>query len=158
MVPELALEDLFASFSRVVRAQVLRATADESLADDVVQEVFAAALAHRDQLDPVRVQGWLMVVARNRLIDAMRRSGRTTGLVAELPVMSGEEHIVDRVALAEAIQSLAPLQREAVIEVLVNGCSSAELASRRGVPQGTIRSRLHYGVIELRRLLDARDD
>lgn len=157
MLPELVLEDLFTSFSPIIRQQVLRATNDPALADDVLQETFLAALVHRERLDPDRLQGWLMVVARNRMTDVLRRKGRLGELGGSLSVSDEESMVVDRVVLEQALATLEPIQREVVTDVLINGLSSAEVSRRSGIPQGTVRSRLHYAVAELRKRLEGAD-
>jgi RNA polymerase sigma-70 factor (ECF subfamily) len=157
VVPELALEDLFASFSPIIRAQVQRATRDAALADDVLQETFLAALVHRDRLDPERLRGWLLVVARSRMMDALRSRGRGGEFGGSVVVADEAALVVDRVVLEQALASLEPSQRQVVTDVLINGLTSAEVARRAGIPQGTVRSRLHYAVAELRRRLDGGD-
>ena len=60
-----------------------RRTQSDELAEDLTQDVFAAAAAHLSSLDPARpLLAWLYSVARNRLIDESRRNQARPEVVA----------------------------------------------------------------------------
>lgn len=157
-VLEVILQDLFESFSPLIRAQVFGIVGDASVTDDLVQATFLAALDHKDSLllDKELLKGWLLIVARNRAIDHLRRSSRLSQLDIGTLDSSREENnsVLDRLIIESAIDTLSSDHRQVVQEVLVNGTPLVHLAATTGVPEGTLRSRLHYAVKILRTKLD----
>jgi RNA polymerase sigma-70 factor (ECF subfamily) len=59
------------------------------------------------------------------------------------------------VAARETISSLSPLQREILDLRFSQGLSYAEIAEALGIPVGTVRSRLHNAVAEVRTRLES---
>src|SRR5687767_12323464 len=78
-----AFDDLFRAFHpRLVRYCRFR-TGDESLAEDVAQEVLLRAYHKRGDFDPARpLWPWLKVVANNLIVDHARRRDREAKLCA----------------------------------------------------------------------------
>jgi RNA polymerase sigma-70 factor, ECF subfamily len=79
------LADLYREeFGRVL-AIVIHGVRDFSVAEEAVQDAFAAALERwpRDGR-PANPRGWLVATARNRAIDLLRRAGRYEGIRSEL--------------------------------------------------------------------------
>lgn len=142
----------------------LRALADHQLAEDVVQDTFVRAWRSPRGFDPRQgsLRTWLFAIARNTVVDAMRRravrdGAGTLSLDAQpesVPVGDDIDLLLDRIQLSEALDRLTPQHREAVVEVYFGGRSCAELAAERGVPASTMRSRLYYGVRSLRLILE----
>jgi RNA polymerase sigma factor (sigma-70 family) len=130
-------------------------------------------------LTPIEhVTGWLFRVARNRITDLFRRQKRQgrsddagLGEEDELPgwedllpsTDAGPDAVFARGivldALAQAVASLPPEQREVFVAHEFEGLSFKELAERSGVSLNTLLSRKHYAVLQLRRrLADVYDD
>lgn len=141
-----------------------RALRDRQLAEDVVQETFVRAWRSRG-FDPERgsLRTWLFAIARNGVVDALRRRTVREGPgIASWEIDVGEpvrgvddiDRLLDRVQLGEALDRLSPQHREAVVEVYFGGRSCAELGEQLGVPASTMRSRLYYGVRSLRLVLE----
>ncbi len=155
---EVILEDLFESFSPLVHAQVLAIVGDAATSDDLVQATFLAALDHKDSLlvDKELLKGWLLIVARNRAIDHLRRTSRLAQLDINTLDSSYDEsnNALDRLDIESAIDTLSDDHRQVVREVLVNGTPPVILAEKLGIPEGTVRSRLHYAIKILRTKLD----
>ncbi|ACU54117.1 RNA polymerase, sigma-24 subunit, ECF subfamily [Acidimicrobium ferrooxidans DSM 10331] len=143
-----------------VRAR-LRAMLPASAVDDVIQDTLAAAVAHHDELEGTdgRLLGWLLVVARHRAIDWLRRHRGPldirTLLVDDADTPDPASAVVDRVVLEAALSLLPQHQRDVVVAVCVHGAPITRVADDLGVPAGTIRSRLHYGLAALRSHLEA---
>jgi RNA polymerase sigma-70 factor (ECF subfamily) len=73
-----ALAALYDRHISTVHAVAMRATRDESLAGEVVQETFLALWDLAERFDPARgtLQAWLATIARNRAIDHLRAATR----------------------------------------------------------------------------------
>ncbi|WP_298211904.1 sigma-70 family RNA polymerase sigma factor [Ferrimicrobium sp.] len=151
---EVMLQDLFESFSPLIRAQVFSIVGNAAATEDLVQATFLAALDHKDSLllDEERLKGWLLIVARNRAIDYLRRSHQLA-LLDLNTLDSGQEEdssVLDRMMIDSAMDTLSDNHRQVIQGALVDGTPLVILAAKLGVPEGTIRSRLHYAIKILR--------
>ena len=134
----------------------LRLTGDEQLAEDIVQEALLRAWRHPEVLEQgsSASKAWLYAVARNYAIDE-RRSARARWEVESEspPERSRADHTdstLDAWLVADALSTLKPEHRQVIVRAYYRGESIAELADALEVPQGTVKSRLHYGLRALR--------
>ncbi|WP_329213140.1 sigma-70 family RNA polymerase sigma factor [Streptomyces sp. NBC_01485] len=141
-----------------------KALDDRQLAEDVVQETFVRAWRSPRGFDPDQgsMRTWLFAIARNGVVDAMRRRRVREGpghsswdAVSESPsAFDPVDQLLERIQLGEALDRLSPQHREAVVEVYFGGRTCAELGEELGVSASTMRSRLYYGVRALRLVLE----
>jgi RNA polymerase sigma factor (sigma-70 family) len=130
-----------------------------SHADDLAAQTFLEAFRNRDRFTgpAEHRRAWLFGIATN-LIHRHRRDeerryralGRAGG---QAPVDDGDpdgtDRVVDRIvadgvqpALADALRTLNPADRDALLLVAVAGLSYAEVGAALGIPPGTVGSRL----------------
>ncbi|MGW6196256.1 sigma-70 family RNA polymerase sigma factor [Kribbella sp. NPDC055110] len=132
---------------------------DTHAVEDVVQETLLRAWQLAERIDwqdrPVRM--WMFRVARNLVIDHHRRAGRAVpvGLGAtelEEPRSQPDpaEQVIDRRVLVEVLQRLSPAHREVVARVHLLGHAGEDVAAVLGVPIGTVKSRAHNAVRQIR--------
>jgi RNA polymerase sigma-70 factor (ECF subfamily) len=141
---------------------VVRLTRDHALAQDVVQEALLRAWrrpAILEQSDEA-ARAWLFTVARNLVIDD-RRSARhnhefPTEHLPESPSADMTEPVLDAWLIADALSSLSVEHRTAVVSAYYLGQTVAEIARREDVPEGTVKSRLHYALRAMRLALQER--
>ena len=141
---------------------VTHMTNDSSFAKDVVQETLLRAWRHPEILvqsnDSARA--WLFTVARNLVIDDLRsarhRREISTDILPETGGDDGTDSALDAWILSDALTSLSPQHRSAIVSSYYLGHSISEIARREGVPEGTIKSRLHYALRALRLSLQER--
>jgi RNA polymerase sigma-70 factor (ECF subfamily) len=136
---------------------------DRQLAEDIAQETMLRAWRHATQIDPAigSVRGWLLRVARNLAIDSYRAARARPSEVPSEVAAADRFAIADRadgmltsMVVREALDALRPQQREAIVEVYYRGRTVVEAAAALGVPVGTVKSRVFYGLLALRGLLD----
>ncbi len=129
-------------------------------AEDVVQRVMIEAWRGRGRYDPSRpLEAWLLAIARRRSIDLLRtRKTAVVGLDA-MRELSGDDgrETADRFAWAfevrEALNQLPEVQREALVLSYFGGLSQSQVATRVGVPLGTIKTRMARGMQRLADLM-----
>jgi RNA polymerase sigma factor (sigma-70 family) len=129
---------------------------------DLVAETFARALERRDQFDPLRgsAAGWLLGIARNLLLDAMR-AGRVAAtsrrrLGMERIVVDSEQlELIERddsaSELEDALSALPAQQREAISRRVLDEEPYAAIAARIGCSEQVVRKRVSRGLAALRR-------
>lgn len=145
----------------------LHALGDRGLAEEVVQETFVRAWRAHDRFDAERAsrRTWLFAILRNLVIDAARSRSRRPHLAGAdggperaAPEADAPDRVVQRLSIAHAITALSTDHRRAIVEVFVRDRPYADVAEDLGVPVGTVRSRVHYALVDLRsRLTDAFD-
>lgn len=153
---------LLATFRRVGPAmwrQALALLGDRAAAEDVVQEAFLRVWRRRERLRPGELDGYLVQAARNLALDQQRwRARRGAGDTADpatvaLVVPRHDDALAESERLSRALQQLPPEQREVVLLRVVDGLTFPELAARTGAAEGTVCSRLRYGLARLRQLM-----
>ncbi len=134
---------------------ILRNDAD---AEDAVQDAVVAAWRKWQQLEDVnKFDAWFGRILVNRCRDRLRSTGRTrtTDLSDELRGSSREfDRAEGRIDLGRAFEALNVDQRVAVVLRYWSDLSLDEIARRTGVPEGTVKSRLHHALVRLRAELD----
>lgn len=141
---------------------VSRMTHDASFAQDVVQEALLRAWKHPEVLaqSDDAARAWLFTVARNLVIDD-RRSARfrrevSTDVIPESGGSDETDSLLDAWILSDALSSLSAPHRNSIVAAYYLGHSITEIARQEGVPEGTIKSRLHYALRALRLSLQER--
>lgn len=134
---------------------------DAQDAEEVVADTLARAWRYYDQFDPARgtERSWVFAIARNAATDRHRRRGRHLRLLAGVPTEeavhdAGIESYAESTVVKEALHNLPEHHRAVVIEAYFEGRSVNQIASRLGIPGGTVKSRLYYALRALRTALE----
>jgi RNA polymerase sigma-70 factor (ECF subfamily) len=158
---EEAVRALYAEHGAALRAFALRSLGDRGKAEDVVQEALLRAWRGLDHLDPSAgsLRPWLFTVVRNLVVDEQRRAAARPRLaptdgVVDPTTPDGVDRVLEAWQVADALRQLRPEHREVIIETYYRGGSVRETAARTGVPEGTVKSRLFYGLRALRLALE----
>ena len=139
----------------------LRISSDREEAEDVLQEVYVTVWQKAAQFDSARSSPitWLATMARNRAIDRLRAGGRriTTPLEGIADPADETPDALDRLLEAEGEHGMATCIEELpkgdavlVRTAFFEQATYAELATRSGLPLGTVKSRIRRALIKLR--------
>ena len=139
---------------------------DDSLAEDVVQEVFIQIWKSAPRFDPkiASERTWIATIARRRLIDLRRRQGsaaRTEELEDDIQGADkdGISHAIRDEQVQEARDALAklrPEERRLISLSVLDGLSHSQIATHTGLPLGTVKTHVRTGLERLRGLLGVR--
>jgi RNA polymerase sigma-70 factor, ECF subfamily len=134
------------SFERLV-GQLYAMTGDQAESQDVVQEAFARAWAHRSKIDRtgapeawVRVTAWRIAASRWR---RAREGTRLMLLTAKPEPAAGPSP--DGVAFADALRRVPAEQRRALVLYHLCDMTVDQIAAETGVRSGTVKARLARG-------------
>jgi RNA polymerase sigma-70 factor (ECF subfamily) len=135
-----------------------RALGDDGAAEEAVQETFVRAWRSRRRFDPGlgSRRTWLFAIARHVIADIGRKRSRRPA--AEVHEIAPEPETLDDALIAwqveEGLRRIGEAHRLVLVETQLRGRSHAEVAAELGVPEGTIKSRLYYGLRALRNVLE----
>ena len=153
-----AYQRLLGAVAPVLRANARRALvrggqpADQ--AEDIVQDILLAVHLKRHTWD-VRAPfaPWLFAIARNKLIDNLRRRGRRVFVDIDevsdiLPGETAEETLPAR-EVAAHLQTLPARQRDVLQSIAVDSASIRQTAEKLSISEGAVRVALHRGLANL---------
>lgn len=156
------LAALYDAHAAPVWRYVVHLTGDHAGADDIVQETLLRAWRTPRILeqDPSTTRSWMFTVARHLVIDDVRSARRRREIgVADVPersVPDATDALFEAILVEEALAALSADHRAVVIHAYYRGLSVAEMAEVLDIPEGTVKSRLHYGLRALRLALQER--
>ena len=154
-----------AAYHRLLKAvtPVLRAAARRGLArsgqpvdqsEDIVQDILLAVHLKRHTWDVnAPFAPWLFAIARNKLIDALRRRGRRIFVNIDdfAEVLPGEaaEETASAGEVAAQLQTLPARQRDVLQSIAVDSASIKDTAAKFSMTEGAVRVALHRGLSSL---------
>jgi RNA polymerase sigma-70 factor (ECF subfamily) len=153
-----AYQRLLSAIAPVLRAMARRGLAragqpvDQS--EDVVQEIILAVHLKRHTWDAsAPFAPWLFAIARNKLIDALRRRGRRVFVNIDdfegvIPSEQPEETVPAR-EVAVHLEALPARQRDVLQSIAVDSASIKATAAKLSMSEGAVRVALHRGLANL---------
>jgi RNA polymerase sigma-70 factor (ECF subfamily) len=133
-------------------AVLVRVFGDIDVAEDAVQEAFAAAVARWPSAGlPPSPAGWIITTARNKAIDRLRREASREDRHAQAALLHARDEPAEegpvrddrlRLIFTCCHPSLAPHARVALTLRLLGGLTTAEIAHAFLVPEPTMAQRL----------------
>ena len=164
-----AWEEIVQTYSRRVYNLAYRFTSRADSAEDLTQDVFVRVYRSLDQYNPKQgdLQNWLMRLARNLIIDDYRKRQRAPqdDIADDLEdhkyhLRSGENSVqreMERRELGSQVQAgidkLSPDLRTCVILRDIEELSYQDIVDLLRIPEGTVKSRINRGRIELAKIL-----
>jgi RNA polymerase sigma-70 factor, ECF subfamily len=160
-------EEIVSTHSGRVYRLAYRLTGNQHDAEDLTQEVFVRVFRSLSTYTPGTFEGWLHRITTNLFLDMVRRKQRirfdalgddaAERLASREPSPQQAFHDTHFDAdVQQALDTLAPEFRAAVVLCDIEGLSYEEIAATLGVKLGTVRSRIHRGRSHLRKALKHR--
>jgi len=159
-----ALGLLYDRYRQMVFRTALAITGDREAANDLLQDVFLRLYRFADHIDPQRpLEPWLYRMTANLAYTWVKRRQRwlrpledlvdwIAGAGKDTPHEAAELND-DWRELQEALLSLPIQQRLVIVLYYLNDLSLHEISDILDIPTGTVKSRLHYGRITLKKRL-----
>jgi RNA polymerase sigma-70 factor, ECF subfamily len=157
-----AMAEVFDRYGRAVYSVALRILKDTGYAEDVMQEIFFQIWRNSDSFVQGRgsLGAWLVVVARNRSIDLLRRRKPTDSvddvvLASKYNLASEAEHSALMEKVRNILKGLPAEQQRSMELAFFEGLSHSEIAEKTGDPLGTVKTRIRLALITLRKAFQA---
>lgn len=142
-----------------LRRFVMRLTHDSQAAEDIVQEVLLRAWRDPHLLEQAGpgARSWLYTVARRLVVDRWRSASARHEAIGQASIDVGEAdrsvEVLDRWIVLDALRTLSVEHRQVVAAAYYEGRAVADIATELRIPEGTVKSRLHYALRALRLVL-----
>lgn len=134
---------------------------NDSAINDILQETFIAVWKNSRQYNnKSKAVTWIIGIARYKMIDFLRGKYKNLedGMEVEIESCTAEEDFTERLSekvdVERALQLLDGSSKELIYLVYNAGLSYREAAIILGIPEGTVKSRMHSIKNELRKMLD----
>jgi RNA polymerase sigma factor (sigma-70 family) len=164
-----ALEELYDRYARPAYSLARRVTGDPAFAEEAVQEVFLAVWRRPERFQAGRggFASWLLAAVHHKAVDAVRREEAVRRRALALQAVQGldpsntlvgrpEDAVEERMRgerVRRALRDLPKSQCEAMTLAYYGGYTQREIASLTSTPIGTVKTRMHRAVHNLRAAL-----
>ncbi len=150
--------DLLAEYGAAIGGVAYLIVRDAADAEEIVMDTIETAWRQADKLrEDAALRTWLLRIATRHALSRRRRRNVTQplDLARSVPGPLGNEPSLDRLVLAEALDTLPERMRAAVALHHYAGLTVPETAQAMGTSENTIKTQLRDGMARLRLALDA---
>jgi RNA polymerase sigma-70 factor, ECF subfamily len=156
----LTTEHLWEAFHTPLHGFIRKRVSDESVADDLLQDVFLKIHLHIDELQDVKkLEGWMYQITRNAIIDFYRTVRPTTSLDApeamDIPTDLPNDDIVSELfpCVQAMVRNLPAQDRQALVLTEYQGLTQKEYGERLGLSLSGAKSRVQRAREKLKQQL-----
>ena len=159
-----AFTNLYDNYSSALYGVVFRIVNDESLAEDILQEVFVKIWKNIAFYDASkgRLFTWLINVTRNTAIDKYRsqefrqqaKNQKIDDSVHQVNNLMSVSTKVDHIGLKETVSQLKPEYVQMIDLLYFKGYTHEEVAKEFNIPLGTVKTRIRSAIMQLRQKLE----
>lgn len=150
-----AFDELLAGVQGSLHRYISSLVADRALADDALQETFLRIYRKLRWLDePEAFRAWAYRIASREAFRLLKREGRWTDRAGDdesLDSLTASAPEIPRIDVPSLVASVSPASRAVLVLHYLEEMPLAQVAAVLGVPVGTAKSRLAYGLACLRR-------
>jgi RNA polymerase sigma-70 factor (ECF subfamily) len=156
-----AFEKLYDDYSAALYGGILRIVKNEAVAEEVAQDTFLKIWDKIDSYDESKGKlfTWMFKIARNLAIDKIRskeikQSNKSDELQDTVYASGGfTSQREDDIGVKPLISALREEERMIIDLVYFQGYTHSEIADEKGIPIGTVKTRLRMALINLRKIL-----
>ena len=152
-----AFGELYDSYGAALYGVVLKIVGTEEEANDVLQASFVKIWKYAAKYDSKKGSPftWMLNIARNTAIDALRKRQKTPSApnqidVSDVGVNSGKEMNINAIGLKELMAQLPPEQQEVLEYLYFKGYTQQEASDALELPLGTVKTRARTALKKLR--------
>lgn len=151
---------IFEHFAPRVKSFLMKGGTPEDVADELAQETMLTVWNKAGAYDPARASAstWIFTIARNKKIDALRKTGRFEAATTDSEFLQAEDNInmnamaaQETEMIAEALETLPPEQSMLLRKSFFEDKSHADIAKETGLALGTVKSRIRLALERLRK-------
>jgi RNA polymerase sigma-70 factor (ECF subfamily) len=160
---EKAFSVLYSNYSRALLGVVKKVIADETIAEDVLQEVFIKIWNNRASYDASkgRLYTWMLNIARNSSIDYLRskqnrfdeKIQRGENSVHEFNRSNNTQQNTDAIGIKSIVSQLKDDHKVLIDLAYFEGYTQEEIAKELDIPLGTVKTRVRSALIALRKII-----
>jgi RNA polymerase sigma factor (sigma-70 family) len=158
-----ALKQAWDQFGTLVFTFCVKSLGDRERAADCTQEAFVGAWRSRASFDGSRgsLAGWLIGIARFKVLDAHRSASRVPVPTADEQLEFNqpteephEEELSNQLLVAHALETLSPRARAVVELAFYADMTQTDIAQKLDLPLGTVKSDIRRALLRLREHLE----
>lgn len=156
----LTTEHLWEAFHTPLHGFIRKRVQDETVAEDLLQEVFLKIHLHIEALQDVKkLESWIYQITRNAIIDFYRSARRTTSLdtpeALDLPVELPDDDIISELfpCVQAMVRNLPEQDRQALVLTEYQGLTQKEFGERLGLSLSGAKSRVQRAREKLKQQL-----
>jgi RNA polymerase sigma-70 factor (ECF subfamily) len=156
---EAAFAEIVHRYDRRLRYYLRRMVSDRDRVEDVLQDVWLAVFRGIAKLmEPAALAAWLYRISRDKAALQQRRRDPITGIAEEdlpdAPAVDDNFSPDEAAQVHSALEGLDAEHREVLVLRFLEEMTYEDMARVTGCPIGTVRSRLHYAKLALRRAIE----
>jgi RNA polymerase sigma-70 factor (ECF subfamily) len=159
---EAGFDYLYTHYSGALLQVISGILPDQSVAEDVLQEVFVRIYQklHLYDEQKSRLYTWMAQIARNAAIDKHRQQQNRPGLHNQKPLESVHDAVEstnpDTADIRFWVNKLDKPEKEVVVLAYLQGFTQEEIGQLLNTPLGTVKSRVRSGLKKLRQMMTER--
>jgi RNA polymerase sigma factor (sigma-70 family) len=163
---QIALGRLYDRYARSLYSLAYKSLGSVEECEELVLDVFAQVwrIADRYDVSRARVDTWLFMITRSRVLDRLRRKQRQTKVTdtvialdpptSQTPSPTEDAEISERREQVRSVLAQLPSEQQRVLELAYyQGLSHREIAEQTGLALGTVKTRIRLGLDKLRSAL-----
>ncbi|WP_407272369.1 sigma-70 family RNA polymerase sigma factor [Radiobacillus sp. PE A8.2] len=131
--------------TKIYRIAYVYVKNEQNAIEIVQQTVYKAFISIEKLKNPEQFSAWLKRITINSAIDFLRQQKKVVPIISEVleTLPEKEINVDDQLDLFELIDQLDENQKTLIILKFYDDYSNREIAEIMGIPEGTVKSRLH---------------
>jgi RNA polymerase sigma-70 factor (ECF subfamily) len=166
-----AFQELISKYHPYVYKFLIKITGDEYLAEDLTQETFIKLIRNIEKFDiygKASLSTYIITISRNCYIDHLRKqkklvikSSLDENINLEDINMNIENIVMDKIESEEALDKIEDLSDEQKVVIkmkYIEGFTLKEIGDKLDLQPKTVKSRIHNGIVKLRKMFGKDDE